>query len=97
MSTFKTKDYSKPESVKTVYRDGKKQFEENIIKSMRNLFNLKKEKGGIKDRIIIGIRTLFKQEDDYCNFWNNNYIEYENNGDRNKDLSVKEYLYKIKP
>ena len=48
MSIFKTKDYSKPESVKTVYRDGKKQFEENIIKSMRNLFNLKKKKEELK-------------------------------------------------
>ena len=29
--------------------------------------------------------------------WNNNYIEYEDNDDRNKNLSVKEYLDKIKP
>ena len=26
-----------------------------------------------------------------------NYIEYESNGDRNKTLSIKEYLYKITP
>ena len=26
-----------------------------------------------------------------------NYIEYESNGDRNKNLSVKEYLSEIKP
>ena len=31
------------------------------------------------------------------NFWSNNYTEYENNGDRNKTLSVEEYLNKIKP
>ena len=31
------------------------------------------------------------------NFWSNNYIEYENNGDRNKALSVEEYLNKIRP
>ena len=48
------------------------------------------------------MRTLFKQEDDdykpirVNNFWNNNYIEYESSGDRN-NLSVKEYLDKIKP
>ena len=48
---------------------------------MRNLFKLKKEKKGIKGRIIRDIRTLFKQEDDYYkpttvgNFWNNNYIK----------------------
>ena len=48
------------------------------------------------------IRTLFEQEEDYyepkrvSNFWNNSYIEYESNGARNKNLSVKEYLNKIK-
>ena len=26
------------------------------------------------------------------NFWSNNYIEYGNNGDRNKILSVEEYI-----
>ena len=101
MSLFNTKDYSKVEPVKTVYGGGKKQYEENIIKSIKSLFKLKKEREGIKDRIIRDIRTLFKQEDDYYKpsrvggFWNNNYIEYESSGDRN--LSVKEYLDKVKP
>ena len=42
--------------------------------------------------------TLFEQEHDYYkptrigNFWNNNYIIYESSGDRNKNLSLKEYL-----
>ena len=31
------------------------------------------------------------------NFWSNNYIEYGNNGDRNKTLSIEEYLNKITP
>ena len=67
---------------------------------MRNLFKLKKV---IKDRMIRDIRSLFKQEDDYYkpirvgNFRNNNYIKYESSGDKNKNLSVKEYLDKIKP
>ena len=30
------------------------------------------------------------------NFWSNNYIEYKSNGDRNKTLSVEEYLNKIR-
>ena len=59
----------------------------------------------IKDRIIKDIRRLFEQEnDDYyfklkivSNFWNNNYIEYESNSDRNKILSLDEYLNKIEP
>ena len=47
------------------------------------------------------IWALFIQEDDYYkptrigNFWNNNYIKYESNGDGNKNVSVKEYLDKI--
>ena len=31
------------------------------------------------------------------NFLNNNYIEYESNDDRNKNLSINKYLDKIKP
>ena len=54
----------------------------------------------IKDRIIIDIRTFFKQqEEEDCykpkrvsNFWNNNYIVYEINGDKNINLSRDEYL-----
>ena len=106
MSLFKTKDYNKPERVKSKYGGGnkpsklkiQKQSEENIIKSIRNLFKLKNENKGIKD-----IWTLFKQKDDYFKpirvgkFWNNNYIKYGSSGDRNKNLSVKEYLDKIIP
>ena len=79
MSLFKTKDYSKLKRVKTVYGGGKKQSEENIIKSIRNLFKLTKENKAIKDRVIRYIRTLFKQEHDYCKlirvgkFWNKNF------------------------
>ena len=31
------------------------------------------------------------------NFWKNNCIEYENNGVRNKNLSVEEYFNEINP
>ena len=31
------------------------------------------------------------------NFWNNNYIEYESNGDKNRNLLLDEYLNKIIP
>ena len=59
----------------------------------------------IKDSIVRDIRTLFEQEDDadyferkrVSNFLNNNYIEYESNGDRNKNLSLDRYLAKIEP
>ena len=69
MSLFKTKDYSKPKRVKTVYGGGKRQSEESIIKSISNLFKLKKKK--MKElRVRVG------------NFWNYNYIEYESRSDR---------------
>ena len=58
----------------------------------------------IKDKIIRDIREHFeRQEEDYykpkriSSFWNNNYIEYKGNGNRNNDLSLDEYLNKIKP
>ena len=31
------------------------------------------------------------------NFWSNNYIEYESNSDRTKELSVEKYPNKIRP
>ena len=72
------------------------------FKSIRKLCKLKKENEAIKGRIFRDIWALFKQEDDYYepitvgNFWNNNYLEYESSGDRNKNLSVKENLDKTK-
>ena len=30
-------------------------------------------------------------------FWNNNYIKNKSNGDRNRNLSLDEYLHKIEP
>ena len=113
MSLFKTWDYSKSKRVKTFYRSKKKpnklriqkqSEEEIIIKKIRNLFKLKKDNETIKDRIIRDIKTVFEnQEEDYYkpervgNVWNNNYIEYESKGGRNKNISVNEYLNKIKP
>ena len=70
--------------------------EENIIKDVRNLFRLEKEAKRIKDIILRDINNLECEEEDYykpvsvSNFWTNNYIEYESNGDRNKTLSVEE-------
>ena len=43
-----------------------------------------------------------KEEENYykpkrvSNFWSNNYIEHKSTGDRNKPLSVEEYLNKIR-
>ena len=51
------------------------------------------------------LRIFFHQEEEenyyklvrVSNFWSNNYIEYESNSDRNKTLSVEEYVNKIRP
>ena len=64
----------------------------------------KKKTKVIKDRILRDIKNLFeheKEENYYkpvrvSNFWSNNYIEFESNGDRNKTLSVEEYLNEIR-
>ena len=76
------------------------------IKGIRNLFRQAKETKAIKDRMLRDIKNLFeheKEEENYyepvrvSNFWSNNYIEYESNGDKNKTLSLEEYLNKISP
>ena len=77
-------------------------LKDKIINDIWALFETEEEKEDskkkkqneriIKDRINRDIRTLFEQEEDYykprrvINFWNNNYIEYQSNGDKNKKL-----------
>ena len=69
---------------------------------MRNLFRRKKENEATENRIIRYYELFEVEEKDYYkpvkvgNFWSNNYIEYESNGDRNKKLSAEEYLNKIR-
>ena len=83
----------------------KKELNYTAIKDIRNLFRLEKETKTIKDRRLRNITNLFeyKEEENYykpvrvSNFWSNNYIEYESNSDRNKTLSVEEYLNNIRP
>ena len=78
--------------------------EENITKDIRNLFRVKKEIKAIKDRILRDIKNLFEHgEEKDCykpvresNFWSNNYIEYKSKGNRNKTVSIEEYLNKIR-
>ena len=56
----------------------------------------------MKGRINRNFKTLLKKENDYCkpvrvgNFWSSNFIDYERNGGRNKNLAIKEYLRKMK-
>ena len=92
-------------SEKKVIRDIRKEdFSSNkMLKSMRNLFSLEKDKG-INDKVLRDIRTLYESDkENYYkpininNAFNDNSIEYESNGDKDKTLSIKEYLDMIKP
>ena len=56
-----------------------------MLRDNMNLFGHEKEKENYYKPVKVS------------NFWSNNYIEYESNGDRNKTLSVEEYLNKIRP
>ena len=75
------------------------------MKDIRILSRLEKEINPIKDRILRDVKNLFKhqEEENYDkpvregNFWSNIYIEYESKSDKNKTLSVGEYLNKIRP
>ena len=63
-----------------------------------------KENKARKYTINRDVRNLFEKEREYYykpvrvgEFWSKNCIEHESNGDRNKTISVEEYLNKIKP
>ena len=80
----------------------KKEQSDTAIKDMRNLKN---EVKGIKDIVLRNIKNLFEfeKEENYYkpvrvnNFWSNNYSEYKSKGDKNRILSIEEYLDKIRP
>ena len=81
----------------------KKEIDDTAVKDIISFFRLKKENKAIKDIINRAIKNFFEhEEEDYyklvrvANFWSNNYIEYVGNSDRNKTLSVEEYLNKIR-
>ena len=70
------------------------------------MFQKKKEVKGIRYIVLRNIKNLFeygKEEEDFYkpvrgnNFQSNNYIEYKCNSDKNRILSVEEYLDKIRP
>ena len=54
-----------------------------------------KEVKRIKDIVLRNIKNLFAVR--VNNFLSNNYIEYKSNGDKNRILSVEEYLDKVIP
>ena len=68
-----------------------------ILRGVRKVFMLEKHNKAIQHIIPRDFRNLSENEEEeknyhkplsVCNFWSNNYIEYESNNDRNKTLSV---------
>ena len=69
-----------------------------LCKDIRNLFRLYR-KWSYQRQLIRDFKNLFEQEEVHCyklvrigNFWNNNSIKHESNGDKNKTLSIIKYI-----
>ena len=78
--------------VRSLFRLKKTKPDGTVIKDMRTLFRLKRNEA-IKNRITRDITILFDREEvDYYIpvrvriLYNDNYIRYENHGDKNKTL-----------
>ena len=74
-----------------------KEQNQTAAKDIRSIFRQKKETKAMEDRILKDIKNLFKHEKEEENYykpervrnvWSNNYIEYKNNGDKKRILSV---------
>ena len=56
-----------------------------------------------RDKIIRDLRALYESDEDYYvpknikSAFNDNCVEYESNGDKDKRLSIEEYLNMIRP
>ena len=79
--------------------------EEKITKDIRNLLRLKKEIKGVQGITLRDIKNVFEyeKEEEDCykpvrvnNLPSNNYNKCKSNFDKNRTLSVKEYLNKIR-
>ena len=91
------------QNVSKLCMEVKRNNQKKAIQSIRNLFKIKNENKAIQCRIIRDIRTLFEQQEEIDfykriragNFPNKNSVKYQSSGDRNKNLSMKEYLDKL--
>ena len=86
---------------------GIKEIDKNLIELENNLSKLKKnyDHDDIEYKGIRDLRNLFDLsiDEDYHkpiktnDAFNSNYVEYESKRDEDKTLSIKEYLYVIRP
>ena len=104
MENSRTEDKNIIKDIRNRFRL-KKELRYTAIKDIRNVFRREKETKSIKDKVLWDINNLSEHEEEenyykpvrVSNFWSKNYTEYESNSDRNKALSVEEYLNKIRP
>ena len=94
LSLFKSNKIASSSGKKLSKPKIQKESQDKIINNIRNLFKLEKENKEIEEKIIGDIKKNFEQKEHYYklvrvgSIWNNNYIEYESNIDRNKNLSI---------
>ena len=97
--TKTTKDIRKENSnTNEILKDIKLLFEPVPITEDKTIKDTRKE-NFYADKILKDIKTLFEPGEAIRtgNALSSNFTEYESNGDKDKKLSVKEYLNKIRP
>ena len=92
-------------------KDYKRMSEDELLKALeesekpkppKTIKEIRKENYD-SDKIIRDLRALYESNEDYHEpkkingAFNDNYVEYESNGDKDKILSVEEYLNMIRP
>ena len=103
MENLRSEEKNKIKDIKNLFRLNK-ELNYTALKDIKYLFRWEKGTKAMKDRILRDIKNLFEyEEENYYkpvrvnNFWSNSYNEFESNDDRNKTLSVEEYLNDIRP
>ena len=103
MENLRSEEKDKIKDIKIFFRLNK-ELNYTAIKDIKYFFRWEKETKAMKDRMLSNIKNLFEHEEENYykpvrvnNFWSNNYNEFESNDDRNKTLSVEEYLNDIRP
>ena len=106
MESLSLEEENTIKDIRNLFRLKKKKKKYTAMKGIRNLFRQENETKAIKYRTLRVIKDYFEHEREEENFYklvrvsnfsSNDYIEYKSNGDKNKTLSVEEYLNKISP
>ena len=98
MENFSLEEENIIKEIRNLFRL-KKELNYTEIKDLRNIVRLEKEIKTINNRILRDIKNLFEREEENYykpvrvnSCWSDIYIEYGSNCDRNKTLSVEEYI-----